>query len=165
MDYIAILLFLCRTSADSYPSLIAAHPFTTSVLASPLLFKHERILQLWLYSRLSLKAQEIRTLLQNSIVIVSCIFMKNYICMMTKNDLTKRQKRFSYHVVDLKGSVRAASQPSLLFNLEKKFRTVYNRQLASIGINLLLVISGSEFVLETSNMTSSKVQYSKMMNT
>jgi len=33
-------LFLDRTSADSYPSLIVAHPFSASVMTSPLLFQH-----------------------------------------------------------------------------------------------------------------------------
>lgn len=80
-----------------------------------------------------------------------------HIWMMQKNDLPKLEK-FSYHVVHLKGKERWGLLVSL--NFSKSCKALYHRQAASRGSDSLHMISGSEFVLETTHVTSSQIQYS-----
>lgn len=154
--------FLGRTSAHSCPARCCSWLFYfshgISLDVPPSLFTGEFCRDKRPYKQ-SCKLRKSRLFLfKGSIVKFSCICMLNYMWMMQKNDLPKSEG-FSYPVVHLKGRGRWGLLVSHL-NFEKDCETLYNRQAASMGSDLLHMISGSEFVCETSHVTSSQVQYS-----
>ncbi|XP_014107059.1 PREDICTED: calponin homology domain-containing protein 2 [Pseudopodoces humilis] len=79
-----------------------------------------------------------------------------------KNDLPKLEG-FFYHGVHLRGKGSWGLLVSHL-NLEKSYKALYNSQAASVGADSLHMISGSGFVLGTSHVISSQVQYSDVID-
>lgn len=121
---------------------------------------HKRILQRQeaLQAKLQLRKLWL-ILLQDTIIKFSCIFMLNDAFMDDAGKDLPKLEGFSYHAVHLKGKRRWGLLISHL-NFQKGCKALYSRQAASMGSDSLHMISGSEFVLETTHVTSSQIQHS-----